>query len=317
MNPIFELALKSGQQVLASLAHNWPFLAVSVVIAAALKLYLKPASISAFLNRRRTAGIVGATAAAVVTPLCSCGTTALALGMIANLMPWAPIVAFIAASPLTSPEELVYSAGLFGWPFAWTFFAASIFVGLAAGAVTAVLERRGWLAQQTRIRLEPATVPPTVPVTAPASECGCDRSGPTPPRPSRLRRLASELFVTGRRLVLMFLAFAFVGNFLNGLIPAAWMASLFGEGATYGVPLAAILGFPVYISTEASLPLVRSMIDAGMSQGAALAFLITGAGTSLGAIAGLLTIARWRVVAVVVGTLWVSAVLFGTAYNVL
>jgi uncharacterized membrane protein YraQ (UPF0718 family) len=315
MNPVVALALKSGQQVLASLAHNWPFLAVSVVIAAVLKLYVNPATISAFLNKRRTAGIVGATVAAVATPLCSCGTTALALGMIANLMPWAPIVAFIAASPLTSPEELVYSAGLFGWPFAWTFFAASIFVGLAAGAVTAVLERRGWLAQQTRMRLAAATVP----AAAPASDCGCacDCPQPAPPRPNRLRLLTTELFGTGRRLVLMFLAFAFAGNFLNGLIPATWMAALFGEGATYGVPLAAVLGFPVYISTEASLPLVRSMIDAGMSQGAALAFLITGAGTSLGAIAGLLTIARWRVVAIVVGTLWVSAVLFGTAYNVL
>jgi hypothetical protein len=45
--------------------------------------------------------------------------------------------------------------------------------------------------------------------------------------------------------------------------------------------------------------------------------LFMNAGTSLGAIAGLLTIARWRVVAVVVGTLWVTAVVFGTAYNVL
>jgi uncharacterized protein len=315
MNPTVDLALKSGQQVLTSLTHNWPFLAVSVVIAAVLRLHLNPAGISAFLNRRRAAGVVAATAAAVATPLCSCGTTALALGMMANLMPWAPVVAFIAASPLTSPEELVYSAGLFGWPFAWTFFGASIFVGLAAGAVTAVLERRGWLAQQTRIRLEAATVPATVP----ASDCGCacDCSAPTPPPPSRLRLLTTELLGTGRRLVLMFVAFAFAGNFLNGLIPAAWMTTLFGEGATYGVPLAAILGFPVYISTEASLPLVRSMIDAGMSPGAALAFLITGAGTSLGAIAGLLTIARWRIVAIVVGTLWASAVLFGTAYNAL
>ena len=311
MNPVVELALKSVQQVLASLAHNWPFLAVSVVIAAVLKLYLNPASISAFLNRRQAAGVVGATVAAVATPLCSCGTTALALGMIANLMPWAPIVAFIAASPLTSPEELVYSAGLFGWPFAWTFFAASIFVGLAAGAVTAVLERRGWLAQQTRIRLEPKPAP------ASECECACDCDQPAPPQPGRLRPFAAEVLRTGSRLVLVFLGFAFVGYFLNGLIPAAWMAALFGEGATYGVPLAAVLGFPVYISTEASLPLVRSMIDAGMSQGAALAFLITGAGTSLGAIAGLLTIARWRVVAVVVGTLWVSAVLFGTAYDTL
>jgi uncharacterized membrane protein YraQ (UPF0718 family) len=54
-----------------------------------------------------------------------------------------------------------------------------------------------------------------------------------------------------------------------------------------------------------------------MSQGAALAFLITGAGTSFGAVAGALTIARWRVIALVVGTLWVGAVVLGYAYDLL
>lgn len=48
------------------------------------------------------------------------------LGMMAGRMPWAPIGAFMVASPLTSPQELVYSAGLFGWTFALTFFGASI-----------------------------------------------------------------------------------------------------------------------------------------------------------------------------------------------
>lgn len=85
----------------------------------------------------------------------------------------------------------------------------------------------------------------------------------------------------------------------------------------YSIPLAATLGLPLYVNTEASLPLVRSMLDSGMSQGAALAFLITGAGTSFGAVAGMLTIARWRVVALVVGTLWVGGTLFGAAYNLL
>jgi len=54
-----------------------------------------------------------------------------------------------------------------------------------------------------------------------------------------------------------------------------------------------------------------------MSPGAALAFLITGAGTSAGAIAGALTIARWRVIALVVGALWVGAILTGFIYNAL
>jgi hypothetical protein len=61
--------------------------------------------------------------------------------------------------------------------------------------------------------------------------------------------------------------------------------------------------------------MVRAMLDSGMSQGAALAFLISGAGTSIGAIGGALSIARWRVIAIVVGTLWVGAMTVGLFFD--
>jgi uncharacterized membrane protein YraQ (UPF0718 family) len=125
----------------------------------------------------------------------------------------------------------------------------------------------------------------------------------------------SEVFTNGRRLLMMFFGFAFIGYFLNNLIPPAWMAAIFGAGNTYSIPLAATLGLPLYINSEASLPLVRAMIDGGMGQGAALAFLITGAGTSIGAVVGALTIARWRVLALVVGTLWIGAIAMGYVYS--
>ncbi len=54
-----------------------------------------------------------------------------------------------------------------------------------------------------------------------------------------------------------------------------------------------------------------------MSQGAALAFLIAGSGTSIGAIAGALSIAKWRVIAIVIGTLWVGAILLGLGFDLL
>jgi uncharacterized membrane protein YraQ (UPF0718 family) len=113
----------------------------------------------------------------------------------------------------------------------------------------------------------------------------------------------------------MFVGFAFIGYFLNGLIPSSWVSAVFGGSSLYNVPLAATLGLPLYINSEASLPLVRALIDNGMSQGAALAFLISGSGTSIGAITGALTIARWRVVALVVGVLWLGAILSGFAFN--
>src|SRR5512136_1694727 len=165
MESLLYLAIKSIEQVWLSLQHNWPFLVLSVVIATALKLFIDTAQISAFLGRHRRAGVIAATTAAVATPLCSCGTTAVVLGMMASTMPWAPIVAFMVSSPLTSPEGLFYSAGLFGWPFASAFFIASIVLGLGGGAVAALFENWGWLANQTRFTNRPVKQPNTA--------CGC------------------------------------------------------------------------------------------------------------------------------------------------
>ena len=312
MNFILNLTLRSTEQVLLSLWHNWPYLLVSVLIAAALKLFLEPERVSAFLKRFRSTGVLAATTAAVATPLCSCGTTAVVLGMMASLMPWAPIIAFMVASPLTSPEELFYSAGLFGWPFALTFFAASIILGLAGGACGALLESRGWLKHQTRMAA-PCTSCSALPVIQTIT-CGCQGTGPVKSR-LQIKNYFKAILTSGKQLLVMFLGFAFIGYFLNGLLPTEWITAAFGVGNHYSVPLAATLGLPFYVSTEASLPLIRAMLDAGMSQGAAMAFLISGAGTSIGAIAGALTIARWRVIAVVVGVLWVGAIAFGYIFN--
>jgi hypothetical protein len=300
-----DLLFKTTLQVWHTLSANWIFLLASAVIAAALKLYVDQDRVGAFLQRNRKAGVVIATGAAVTTPLCSCGTTAIILGMMAGNMPWAPIIAFMVSSPLTSPQELIFSAGLFGWNFALAFFLASILLGLAGGAFAHILEARGWLANQARFK----------PITGASGLAAADAIQ-TKPRVT-LNQFLNETYLAGKRLALFFLGFAFIGYLLNNLIPSQWISTLFGAGQIYGVPLAALLGIPFYFNTEASLPLARTLMDAGMSQGAVLAFLITGAGTSIGAIVGALTIARWRVVALVIATLFTGAVLFGYGYNIL
>ena len=300
---IIQLTLTSIEQVWLSFQHNWYFLLLSILIATVLKLYLDSDRASAFLKKYSRAGVAGSTLMAVATPLCSCGTTAVILGMMAGAMPWAPIVAFMVASPLTSPGELIYSAGLFGWRFAWAFFIASIFLGMLGGAVASFAEARGWLAGQSRFQ-------------KPACSCSSISLNVVNIKPPvTLRGFLMESFQIGKRLLPMFFGFAFIGFMLNNMIPTEWVVSIFGAGHAYSVPLAATLGLPLYVNSEASLPLVRAMIDSGMSEGAALAFLITGAGTSFGAVAGAMTIARWRVIAIVVGTLWVGAILVGAIYT--
>jgi uncharacterized membrane protein YraQ (UPF0718 family) len=327
-------------KVLETFSHNWLLLVISILISAALKLYIDQDAIARFLRRNAKNSVLLATGVAVGTPFCSCGTTAVVLGMMASTVPWAPIVAFLVASPLTSPQELFYSAGLFGWNFAIAFFVASILLGLAGGAIASIAEARGWLANQARMASSkpsslslgimggpaPIALPLASEAVGEASQCGCSTNRVELPvlaqpkiEPARasvtFSAFAREVYGISKRLLPLFFGFTFVGYLLNGLIPAAWITSLFGTGHAYSIPLAATLGLPFYINTEASLPLVRAMLESGMSEGAALAFLITGAGTSLGALGGMLTIARWRVIAIVIGTLWAGSILIGLAYN--
>jgi uncharacterized membrane protein YraQ (UPF0718 family) len=326
-------------KVIETFSHNWPLLLISIIISAALKLYVNQDAIARFLRRNTQNSVLISTGVAVATPFCSCGTTAVVLGMMASTIPWAPVVAFMVASPLTSPQELFYSAGLFGWPFALAFFAASIVLGLLGGAIASFAEGRGWLVNQARMAEPqepslsfgvmgapgPMELPMASGLATETSQCSCSATpaeistgAKATIRPTfTLRMFIDEIVHVSKRLLPLFIGFTFVGYFLNGLIPAAWITSLFGAGHAYGVPLAATLGLPFYINTEASLPLVRAMLDSGMSQGAALAFLITGAGTSIGALGGALTIARWRVIAIVIGTLWVGSILLGLGFDLL
>jgi len=87
MEFVTNLIITAVEQVLLSFQHNWPYLLVSVVIATLLKLYVNTEQVAAFLSRNQGKGVVAATVAAVATPLCSCGTTAVVLGMMASTMP--------------------------------------------------------------------------------------------------------------------------------------------------------------------------------------------------------------------------------------
>jgi uncharacterized membrane protein YraQ (UPF0718 family) len=304
--------------VLDTLVRVWPFLLISVIAAAAVSVYVGTDRASRMLNRRTLVATTGAVVVAALTPFCSCGTTAVLLGMLASSAPWAPLVAFMVASPLTSPSELVFSAGLLGWPFAIMFFAGTIVLGFAAGGVAAALDRAGWLRGQARI--QPDADDPCTSSTCSTPQPIAVGIGPgaaaTIELPSRRERwkldeFLRELRTVGRKLLIFFLGFTAVGYLVIEAIPTSWITDHLGGDSLLAVPLAAIIGIPAYLNTEASLPLIAALVDGGMGAGPALAFLVTGAGTSLGAISGLFVIARKRVVGLVVALLFVGALAMG------
>ncbi|MFI1062828.1 permease [Streptomyces spororaveus] len=342
IDTVLDILGRTALDVGRTLATNWPFLLISVVVASAIPVYIGAERLSSWLRRKTLYAVLGAVVLATLTPFCSCGTTAVVLGALASSVPWAPVVTFMVSSPLTSPEELVLSIGLFGADFALTFFVAAIVIGLFAGLVTWLIEKTGWLDGQARLTSTEAEKKAEESccsddaqddvsgggVSAPAgggSGGGLARTAllnrPIAPAPApvevslvkrwKLDEFGRELRITSKRLAIYFLAFASLGYLLINSIPTAFLTDYLGGDSIFAVPLAALIGIPVYLNTDGSLPLVATLMQGGMGPGPALAFLMTGAGTSVGAISGMLLIARWRVVALVVGILFTGAVVLG------
>ena len=282
---VVDLLGRVVQDVVGTVVADWPYLLLSVLAAAALTVYVGTDRLAGWLRRRRWTGIAGAVLLATLTPFCSCGTTAVVLGMLATEAPWAPIVAFMVASPLTSPSELLLSAGLFGWAFALVYFVGATALGFAAGGVTGWLEDHGLLSGQARMRslAESPSCRDSCgpdPVTQPSSrgtagggtlilERADVRTAPTLVTRWRLRRYGQECLRLGVRIGLYFLAYSTIGYLVIEALPTGGIVAWLGSNPIWGVPAAALLGVPLYITSEASLPMVAALMHGGLGAGPA------------------------------------------------
>ena len=229
-------------------------------------------------------------------------------------VPWALMMSFLISSPLNSPNTFFLIAGALGYPMAIAQIVAAITMGVASGWVTCILESRGYLKDQLRV---PQAEKNPFQVTGEKSISL--QSPPSQARPMNLWRVfwRSLLRKGTRRLLKQLAIFVFVASAIKILIPTAWITSLFGKDQWYSIPLAALLGIPLYVNNASSVPVTRTLVDGGMSPGAALAFLLAGAGTSLPAMSGLLVITRGRIVVLYVILIFLGAVVFGSLYSLL
>ena len=115
--------------------------------------------------------------------------------------------------------------------------------------------------------------------------------------------------------MLCWLTVAFVAEyFLHGILPPDLLGRFVGSDNVYAVPLAALVGAPVYLDGYAALPLIRALIDGGMGQGAAMAFLIAGGIISAWAAIPVFALVRLPVFALYVFLAILSAMISGWGF---
>lgn len=117
------------------------------------------------------------------------------------------------------------------------------------------------------------------------------------------------------RLISLCLTFAFAAEFLlRDLLPAQMLASYVGEDSAFAIPLSVIVGAPMYLDGYAALPLVRGLLDSGMSPGAAFAFLVSGGAISIWGVLAVVAVLRPPAIVLFVSLAVIGSVMLGYAF---
>ena len=314
---MFQFIQNTIAYVYYTLVHNAPSLLLGIFTAALIKVYVNPNKFKALLLNNAGLSIPGSVAFGAFTPFCACGTMAVILSMLTTALPWGPIMAFLTSSPLMSPDKFILLSGIIGLKFAAALAAASVLLGLGAGYITHLIERKSsFLDNQTRFASEDG------------SSCGCEAAAAsccTPKKTSplklainkyKLAELTKVLYEIGiKRILVYFSLFAALGYMINQFVPTDLISLYLGTGNLFAVPLSALIGLPLYISGSSSIPIIKTLLESGASEGAMLAFMITGPGTSAGVIAGITAIIKKKAVVLYVAYIFIGAILLGYLFD--
>jgi uncharacterized membrane protein YraQ (UPF0718 family) len=301
----------------------WPFYLGGVLVAAVVKTFQLDRRIRASLVRIPRLSILAGTCAGVVSPLCSCGILPVVLGLSAAGVPLPPVLALLLSSPLMSPDSFLITAGQLGWTYALWKLAVAVVAGLVAGFASHALQQRGFLGGNpagTEGAAGGGTVHPSY---EKIMNAGCYSHGnasvEAADRGSRfvvfLDRFRGMAWLVGKYLAAALVVSAAATYYL----PADSLEPLLGRRSYLSPLMATLISIPLPLPQVAAPSVIKGLLSAGMSPGAAMAMLIGGPVTSLPAISALLAVYHRRVLALYmgigVGAALAAGVLFQSVYG--
>ncbi|MEM8658938.1 MAG: permease [Pseudomonadota bacterium] len=298
-----------GTHTLAALLHTAPYILFAVFAVAFMRATGSEALLARAFQGRESRMILMSALVGGVAPFCSCEVIPFVAALLAMGAPLSAAMAFWLASPLMDPAMFMITAGALGIPFALAKTAAAVGLGLFGGFAVMALAKTAAFADPLRTERKPS--------------CGCS-SSPDPSEkphwafwkePARRAAFAE----VGRENGLFLLKWLTLAYLLEGLmlrhVPAELIATALGGEGAGTILLATVLGGPAYLNGFAAVPLIGGLIDQGMSQGAAMAFVLAGGVTSIPAAMAVWALVKPRVFAGYIGFALVGAFAAGSLWS--
>lgn len=234
------------------------FIAISFLINL-LQVYIPYEKLEKYMSGRNTPLAAAlAIVLAFITPFCSCSTIPVIVNMLSRKMRFGIVMVFLFASPVLDPTIITLMAVILGVKVAAVYTVITTVLSIIIGFT---LERFGFESAVKNVILK-----------------------------SQLEEMPTKFdlkYATKETIALMKSVFPYlligaaIGSVIHGLVPTSFITTWFGGDNWWLVPVAAIVGIPLYIRLSTMIPISQIMIAKGMALGPVMALMISSAGASL------------------------------------
>lgn len=275
-------------------------------LMAVTRYYFPTNKVRDLLTKRRWYGLDYLFAAflGVVTPFCSCSSIPLFIGFVSAGIPLGVTFAFLIASPLVNESSLILFPALFGLKTTIIYNAVGIVVAVIEGMIIQKLHMEKYVNVEL-LKYKSKT------------DVEAENGG----QKMKLRKLLGYWWTDGIKITKSIFPYVVlgvaIGAIIHGFVPATLIEKYLSFKAWWVVPVATLLGVPLYANSVSVLPVVEALIGKGIPMGTALAFMTATVTLSIPEALILKKAMKWQLLAMFFGITTIGIMLIGYLFNYL
>jgi uncharacterized membrane protein YraQ (UPF0718 family) len=271
---------------------------VIVFFVAIVRTYITPQRVKKWVaGRTEGVGNVVAAVLGIPTPFCSCSAVPLFIGFVESGVPLGITFSFLIASPLINEVAAAMLLAMFGWQIALIYIVSGLIIAIVAGIIIGRLHLESQVEEfvwKCKMHDQP------------------DKVMTWKDRLTFAKNEARDITLKVLPYILIGIA---IGAIIHGYAPADFLVNIAGENNPLAVPIAVLIGIPLYSNAAGMIPIMEVLTSKGMAMGTALAFMMAVIGLSLPEMIILRKVIKLKLILIFAGILFVSFTLTGYLFN--
>ena len=259
-----------------------------------------------FLSRNKLFGLeyLFASTFGAVTPFCSCSSVPLFIGFVKGGIPLGVTFAFLITSPLVNEVAIAMFIGMFGLKATIIYVTSGILLGMVGGFILG------------KLNLEKHLSPWVQGILANA-EKETDFEEEKITFVQRLPEIFREAFGIIKSVFWYIVIGIGLGALMHGFIPTGFFEEYISKDNPFAVPLAVIIGVPMYSNAAGVLPIIQVFVQKGIPIGTAIAFMMAVVGLSIPEATLLKKVMTWKLIAIFFSVITVCIIISGYLFNII